>query len=114
MSWCQARGRVHFGSDPDRPGNRGAVSASVRIRPVREPSTGTSPGETARARHNASMNADRLREIAFGLGLDAVGAAAAEPYERAENAIAERRAQGLFADMRFTTTRPELSCHPER
>jgi len=60
------------------------------------------------------MNADRLREIACELGLDAIGAAAAESYERAENAIAERRVQGLFADMRFTTARPELSCHPER
>ena len=60
------------------------------------------------------MNADRLRFIARELGLDAIGAAAAEPYERAESAIAERRAQGLFADMRFTMARPELSCHPER
>ena len=59
------------------------------------------------------MNAERLREIAGELGLDAVGAALAEPYERAEQAIAERSTQGLFADMRFTMARPELSCHPE-
>ena len=55
------------------------------------------------------MNADQLREIATELGLDAIGVAAAEPYERVEKAIAERRAQGLFADLRFTTARPELS-----
>ena len=48
------------------------------------------------------------------LGLDAVAAAPAEPYERAERAIAERRAEGLFADMSFTFARPEISCHPER
>jgi epoxyqueuosine reductase len=60
------------------------------------------------------MNAERLREIASELGLDAIGVAAAEPYERAENAITECRAQGFFADMRFTMARPELACHPER
>ena len=27
--------------------------------------------------------------------------------------FAERRARGLFADMRFTMARPEVSCHPE-
>ena len=60
------------------------------------------------------MNAEWLREIARELGIDAIGTAAAAPYERAERAIVERRALGLFADMRFTTARPELSCHPER
>lgn len=60
------------------------------------------------------MNAEQLREIGKEVGLDAVGAAPAAPYERSERAIAERRARGLFADMRFTTARPELSCHPER
>jgi epoxyqueuosine reductase len=60
------------------------------------------------------MNTERLREIAGELGLDAIGVAAAEPYERVEKAIAERRKRGLFADMSFTMARPELSCHPER
>src|SRR6185312_13952483 len=46
-------------------------------------------------------------------GLDVVGAAPAAAYERTEDAIRERRARGLFADMRFTTARPEVSCHPE-
>jgi epoxyqueuosine reductase len=47
------------------------------------------------------------------LGLDAVGAAPAEPYEETERHIRERRARGLFADMKFTMARPEVSCHPE-
>jgi epoxyqueuosine reductase len=60
------------------------------------------------------MNAVRLREIASELGLDAVAVAPAEPYERAERSITERRAEGLFADMSFTVAHPEISCHPER
>jgi epoxyqueuosine reductase len=59
------------------------------------------------------MTADELREEAEALGLDLVGAAPAEPYEETERAIRERRQRGLFADMRFTTARPEVSCHPE-
>jgi epoxyqueuosine reductase len=48
------------------------------------------------------------------LGLDAVGVARAEPYADTERHIRERRARGLFGRMRFTTARPEVSCHPER
>jgi epoxyqueuosine reductase len=59
------------------------------------------------------VTAGELQLIAEELGLDVVGAAPAEPYERAERAIRERRERGLFADMRFTTARPEISCHPE-
>ncbi len=43
-----------------------------------------------------------------------LGAAPAAPYERAEAAIRERSARGLFADMRFTMHQPQRSCHPER
>ncbi len=60
------------------------------------------------------MRADELRELAYGLGLDAVGAAPAAPYLETERHIRERRARGLFADMKFTMARPEESCHPER
>ena len=60
------------------------------------------------------MEIASLRDIARALGLDAVGAAPAQPYERAERVISERRADGLFADMSFTVARPEISCHPER
>jgi len=47
------------------------------------------------------------------LGLDAVGVARAEAYEDTERHIRERRARGLFADLKFTIARPEVSCHPE-
>jgi epoxyqueuosine reductase len=60
------------------------------------------------------MTAAELSELAAEVGLDAVGAATAEPYTAAERDIRERRARGLFADMRFTMARPEVSCHPER
>ncbi len=60
------------------------------------------------------MTAADLSRLAAELGLDAIGAAPAEPYEETERHIRERRARGLFADMRFTIARPEVSCHPER
>jgi epoxyqueuosine reductase len=54
-----------------------------------------------------------LQALARELGLDAIGAAPAEPYVDTERHIRERRARGLFADMHFTMARPEESCHPE-
>jgi len=54
-----------------------------------------------------------LHALADELELDAIGAAPAEPYAETERLIRERRARGLFADMRFTMARPEESCHPE-
>jgi epoxyqueuosine reductase len=59
------------------------------------------------------MTAAELAQLADDLGLDAVGAAPAEPYVDTERHIRERRARGLFADMRFTMAHPEVSCHPE-
>jgi epoxyqueuosine reductase len=59
------------------------------------------------------MTVRELERLAEELGLDAVGAAPAEPYEETERHIRERRARGLFADMKFTMARPEVSCHPE-
>jgi epoxyqueuosine reductase len=55
-----------------------------------------------------------LRERAYELGIDELGVCRAEPYERAEHAIDDRRARGLFADLRFTMARTAASCHPER
>jgi epoxyqueuosine reductase len=55
-----------------------------------------------------------VREWALELGIDELGVCHAEPYERAQAAIADRGARGLFADLRFTMARPETSCHPER
>src|SRR3989440_3983069 len=59
------------------------------------------------------MTPAELEQLAAELGLDAVGAAPAEPYVETERNIRERRARGLFADMRFTMAQPEVSCHPE-
>lgn len=59
------------------------------------------------------MNAAELQALGVELGLDAIGAARAEPYTETERHIRERRARGLFADMRFTMAQPEVSCHPE-
>jgi epoxyqueuosine reductase len=60
------------------------------------------------------MTRGDLTRLGDELGLDAVGATPAEPYLDTERHIRERRSRGLFADMRFTMTRPEESCHPER
>jgi epoxyqueuosine reductase len=60
------------------------------------------------------MTAAELERIAQKLGIDVIGAAPAAPYERTERDIRERRERGLFADMRFTMARPEVSCHPEK
>ena len=59
------------------------------------------------------MTGAELSELAAELGIDVVGAARAEPYADTERDIVERRERGLFADMRFTMARPEVSCHPE-
>ena len=59
------------------------------------------------------MTAAELEELAEELGLDVVGAAPASAYEDTERHIRDRRARGLFADMRFTMAQPDVSCHPE-
>jgi epoxyqueuosine reductase len=59
------------------------------------------------------MTSAELARLGNELGIDVVGAAAAEPYAETERVIRERRARGLFADMRFTMARPDVSCHPE-
>jgi epoxyqueuosine reductase len=43
-----------------------------------------------------------------------VGVARAEAYASCEATIIERRARGLFGDLRFTLTNTARSCHPER
>ena len=54
-----------------------------------------------------------LQQLGRELGLDAIGATPATAYERTERDIRERKARGLFADMKFTMAQPERSCHPE-
>jgi epoxyqueuosine reductase len=60
------------------------------------------------------MKQSDLQRLAGELGIDVVGATPAAPYEETERHILERRARGLFADMRFTMAQPEVSCHPEQ
>src|ERR671935_1421417 len=69
---------------------------------------------TAFTSNNPSMTARELERLAEELGLDAVGAAPAEPYEQTGRITLDRRERGLFADMKFTMASPEVSCHPER
>ncbi|MFY9579562.1 MAG: QueG-associated DUF1730 domain-containing protein, partial [Gaiellaceae bacterium] len=59
------------------------------------------------------MTAAELQRLADEVGLDVVGSAPAAAYAETEEHIRERRARGLFADMRFTMAQPETSCHPE-
>jgi epoxyqueuosine reductase len=59
------------------------------------------------------MTGAELERLAQEVGIDVVGATPAEPYTETEIHIRERRERGLFADMRFTMARPEVSCHPE-
>src|SRR4026208_570689 len=59
------------------------------------------------------MTRGELDRLAQELGLDGVGAAPVGPYGDTERHIRERRERGLFADMKFTMARPEVSCHPE-
>jgi epoxyqueuosine reductase len=59
------------------------------------------------------VRAADLQRLGEELGLDAVGATPAVAYTDTERHIRERRARGLFADMRFTMAHPEQSCHPE-
>jgi epoxyqueuosine reductase len=62
---------------------------------------------------NPLMTGAELTELGAELGLDVVGATPAAPYLDTEAQIRDRRERGLFADMRFTMARPEISCHPE-
>jgi epoxyqueuosine reductase len=59
------------------------------------------------------MDGAAVARLAVELGLDVIGAAPVAAYEETERHIHERRSRGLFADMRFTMARPEISCHPE-
>jgi epoxyqueuosine reductase len=72
------------------------------------------PERSASAGQNGPVTTVELEQLADELGLDVIGAAPAEPYTETERHIRERRARGLFADMRFTMAHPEISCHPER
>src|SRR5450432_838689 len=70
-------------------------------------------GSESPSRHNPRMTGEDVRRLGEELGLDAVGVARAEAYDDTERMIRERRARGLFAEMKFTMAQPEISCHPE-
>src|SRR5689334_18589247 len=98
---------------------RGRARARARPRsaipPARRPRGSGSPSQpdpTSIGRM-LRVTAAELERLAEGVGLDVVGAAPAAAYEETERHIRERRARGLFADMRFTMAQPEVSCHPE-
>ena len=59
------------------------------------------------------MTGAELEQLATELGIDVIGAAPVASYDDTERHILERRSRGLFAVMRFTMARPEVSCHPE-
>jgi epoxyqueuosine reductase len=59
------------------------------------------------------MTTDDVRRLGDQLGIDALGVTRAEAYAATERHIVERRERGLFAGMKFTMARPEVSCHPE-
>jgi epoxyqueuosine reductase len=69
--------------------------------------------DCAHGRHTIRVRAAELQRLGKELGLDAVGATPAVAYAETERHIVDRRARGLFADMRFTMANPERSCHPE-
>ena len=60
-----------------------------------------------------SLTTAAIVEHALGSGISEVGVCHAEGYSSTEAAIADRNARGLFADLKFTMSRPEFSCHPE-
>lgn len=59
------------------------------------------------------ITTETLQRRGIELGLAAVGVCEATAYATTEQAIVERQAAGLFADLKFTMARPERSCHPE-
>jgi epoxyqueuosine reductase len=58
--------------------------------------------------------ADEVRRIGREAGLDAVGIASAEPFERARRVLDERKAAGLHGGMQFTYRNPARATDPAR
>ena len=59
------------------------------------------------------MNTKELERLGSESGSTSSARRAPRPTSETERHIRERRARGLFADMRFTMAQPEVSCHPE-
>lgn len=62
----------------------------------------------------AAPDTTQLIERGLAAGISEIGVCHAEHYARTEAIIADRAARGMFADLKFTMSRPEWSCHPER
>src|SRR4029079_1954574 len=109
--------RRRDGSAPRRAGGRAprrALAPDPAPLRARAPRARRPRGSQPRAsRQTIHVTAGELEALAQELGLDAIGAAPAEPYAETERHTRERRAGALCADMRFTMARPEESCHPE-
>ncbi len=60
-----------------------------------------------------TMSTADVQRLGAELGLDAIGVTRAEAYEGTERHIRDRKARGLFGRLGFTTSHPEVSCHPE-
>ena len=58
--------------------------------------------------------ADEVRAIARSGGVDAVGIAGAEPFDRARRTLEERKAAGLHGGMHFTYGNPARATDPSR
>ncbi len=57
---------------------------------------------------------DRLVRLAAASGIDRVGVCRAEPFTTTEQALVERKAEGLHGGMKFTYRRPEVAADPTR
>src|SRR6266540_5143882 len=106
--WLSAEARRRIKTSPGRGSGSGTPSTTSTSGPpsswIRTASIG---------RHTIHVRGIDLDRLGAELGLDVVGAARAAPYVETERHIRERRARGLFADMKFTMAHPEESCHPE-
>ena len=63
--------------------------------------------------HNPRMTADEIAGWVRSSGSTRSAWRRPRPTTETERHIRERRARGLFAEMKFTMAQPERSCHPE-
>lgn len=73
-----------------------------------------SPGPDGFSRRDGPSYLDELARVGRAAGLDAVGAASAEPFVEALGSIEERKRAGLHAGMQFTYRNPNRSADPRR
>ncbi len=64
--------------------------------------------------HNEIVTTDDVRRLGRSSGSTPSASRRRSPTARRRRHIRARRARGLFGRLRFTTAKPEVSCHPER